>query len=67
MVHVESTLQTTQGTLSQNGRCVSFSGEIQPMYEVLFGVCGAGDFSEVRIFAVFDAGMIVAAETVTEP
>ena len=29
-------------------------------------VC-AGDFSEVRIFAVFDAGMIVAAETVTEP
>ena len=30
-------------------------------------VVRAGDFSEVRIFAIFDAGMIVAAETVTEP
>ena len=61
MVHVESTLLATQGTLSQNRLWERFSQRTR------YCVVRAGDFSEVRIFAVFDAGMIVAAETVTEP
>ena len=63
----ESPLCSNAGTFCHRTEAVFRLREIHLTYEVLCGAFRPGDFSEVMIFAVFDAGMIVVVETVTEP
>ena len=67
----------TSAFLSESPLCCdagTFCHRIDDVFRLLqrfsqrtrYCVCVAGEFSEVTIFAIFDAGMIVVAETVTE-
>ena len=63
----ESPLCCNAGTFCHRTGAVFRLWEIGRTYKVLCGACGRGEFAEAMIFAVFDAEMIMVAQTVTEP